>query len=118
MISLSDFSIGQEVVVVGSGGRKGTRHATVTKVGRKYVSISGGWGEQYFVNDPTADSLVEKSIYGSPARLYPSVKAYESMLERVELEKKVKDACDWYNIRRLSTDQLQRIMAIIQEGTR
>lgn len=116
MISLSDFSVGQDVIVVGSGGRKGTRHAVVVKVGRKYVSVSGGWGEQFFVNDPTSDSLVEKAIYGSPARLYPSETAYRKMLERVELENSVKAACDWYGVKRLSLEQLQRIIAIIQEG--
>lgn len=116
MISLSDFSVGQTVVVFGELGRRGVRRATVEAIGRKYVTISDGWGAKFYVNHAEDDCLTEQCRYGAPATLFPSERAYAERVEKEGLRKFVRNACDWPNNGKLSLDQLRRIAAIIQEG--
>lgn len=116
MISLSDFTVGQAVVVSGEHGRRGVRRATVETIGRKYVTISGGWGAKFYVNHAEDDCLTEQNRYGAPATLFPSEQAYAERVEKEGLKKFVRNACDWPNNGKLSLDQLRRIAAIIREN--
>jgi len=118
MISLSDFTVGQAVVVSGEHGRRGVRRATVEAIGRKYVTISGGWGAKFYVNHAEDDCLTEQNRYGAPATLFPSEQAYAERVEKEGLKKFVRNACDWPNNGKLSLDQLRRIAAIIRENER
>lgn len=118
MISLSDFSVGQTVVVCGEHGRRDVRRATVEAVGRKYVTISGGWGTKFYINHAEDDCLTEQNRYGAPASLFPSERAYAERVEQEELKKYVRKACDWPYNNKLSLDQLRRIAVIIQENER
>ena len=116
MIQLSDFHVGQAVVVVENQRRGNVYHTTVAKIGRKYITIAGSWGQQFYVSDPKAPYLVEKSIYGAASLLYPSEDAYQQAVEKSALEKQIRNAMDWPYISRYTLDQLRRIKAIIDEG--
>ena len=54
MIQLSDFHVGQAVVIVENQRRGMVHRTTVAKIGRKYITIAGNWGQQFYVNDPKA----------------------------------------------------------------
>lgn len=116
MIHLSDFHVGQAVVVVDDQRRSNVYHTTVEKIGRKYITIAGDRGKQFYARDPKSTYLVEKSIYGAAALLYPSEDAYQQAVEKSSLEKQIRNAMDWPYISKYTLDQLRRIKAIIDEG--
>lgn len=115
MIQLSDFHVGQTVVIVENQRRGAVYQATVAKVGRKYVTTAGRWGQQFYVNNPKDPYLVEKSIYGAASRLYPSEENYQQAVEKSALEQQIRRSLDWPYISKLTLDQLRRIKAIIEE---
>lgn len=116
MIQLSDFKPGQEVIVSGDRSFPNGRKAIVEKVGRKYVTLKESWHRQFYVRNETDDCLVEKSEYGAPSALYPTEEAYQMVVKRAALERKLRQVFDWSNIRKLSYEQLKQIDAIV-EGT-
>lgn len=115
MIQLSDFHVGQTVVIVEKQRRGAVYQTTVAKIGRKYVTTAGNWGKQFYVNNPKDSYLVEKSIYGAASLLYPSEEIYQQAVEKSTLEQQIRRSLDWPHISKLTLDQLRRIKAIIEE---
>lgn len=116
MIQLSDFKVGQEVVISGDRRFPEGRKTTVIKIGRKYVTVDGVWRERQFYADNREDYFVEKIEYGAPSVLYPSEEAYRYAMERARLREKMRRFFDWSNRTKLTLEQLQRIDAIIEES--
>lgn len=116
MIQLSDFKVGQEVVISGDRRFPEGRKTTVIKIGRKYVTVDGVWSERQFYADGREDYLVEKITYGSPAALYPSEEAFQNATERARLREKMRRTFDWSSRTKLTLEQLKRIDAIIEES--
>ena len=114
MISLSDFQVGQTVVISDDDWLfSNRREATVAKVGRKYVTLTGFWQRQFYVGY-SDDALVEKTEYGAACLLFPTEEAYQMAREKALLERKLQQVFDVLNIRKLSYEQLKRIDAILE----
>lgn len=91
-MKLTDFRPGQTVIVLrGMYGRPTIQERTVESVGRKYVTISGLWKEQFFVRDERDDFLLEKPGTGEQALLFPSETAYDEYCERKKLDREIAD---------------------------
>ncbi len=116
MISLSDFQVGQTVVISGDRYYPDGRVTTVAKVGRKYVTTADLWQTQFYAGYGKNNCLTEKTEYGAPRSLYPSEEAYRQAREKSALENKLRQAFDWSKIRKLSYEQLKRIDAILEES--
>lgn len=119
-MKLSDFKVGQPVFVMGDGHTQKTRfqvnEATVVKVGRKYVTISGSWGLQFGVFSEGLPYLSEKTDVGTPRRLFPSKEAVDEFCEREQLKAWACAAIDWTKVDRLSTAQLRDMKRILERG--
>lgn len=116
MLQLSDFKVGQTVIISGDRRYPDGNKVTVSKVGRKYVTVKNNWGERQFYADGREDYLVEKITYGSPAALYPSEEAFQNATERARLREKMRRTFDWSSRTKLTLEQLKRIDAIIEES--
>ena len=51
MISLSDFHVGQKVIIVEHFKDSNVKYSTVEKVGRKYITVSGRYSNTFYVNN-------------------------------------------------------------------
>lgn len=88
---------------------------TVTKVGRKLVTIRAGlWDVRYEVPewDKKAEYFVEKNDYGEKNMLFPSMKAFNEWKERYDL-------LDWFSrkcrpFEKYTTGQLRAAKAILE----
>ena len=114
MIQLSDFHVGQTVVIVENRRCGAVYRVAVAKVGRKYVTTAGRWGQQFYVNNPKDPYLVG-SLYGVASRLYPSEESYQQAVEKSALEQQIRRSLDWPYISKLTLDQLRRVKVIIEE---
>lgn len=114
-MKLTDFRPGQTVVVLrGLHGRPGVQKRTVESVGRKYVTLSGPWKEQFFVRDERDDFLLEKPGTGEQAHLFPSETAYDEYCERKNLDREIADTFRTFGSG-LPLRKLRRIKEIIDE---
>lgn len=114
-MKLTDFRPGQSVFVLRMMYRIPTlQERTVESVGRKYVTISGLWKEQFFVRDKRDDFLLEKPGTGEQALLFPSETAYDEYCERKKLDREIADT---FRIcgSGLPLEKLRKIKAIIDE---
>lgn len=113
MIKLSDFTVGQDVVLVHTAYHDPfITHEKVAVVGRKYVTISGGWKQRFYINHDRDNYLLEDASMGSPGQLYPSEEAFHVEQERKEMVKEIHNL--WPKIDKLSMDQLRRILNAIK----
>lgn len=88
---------------------------TVTKVGRKLVTIRAGlWDMRYEAPewDKKAEYFVEKNDYGEKNMLFPSMKAFNEWKERYDL-------LDWFSrkcrpFEKYTTGQLKTVKAVLE----
>lgn len=114
-MKLTDFRPGQIVIVLrGIYGRQTIQERTVESVGRKYVTISGLWKEQFFVRDERDDFLLEKPGTGEQALLFPSETAYDEYIERKKLDMEIAEKFRTFGSG-LPLRKLRRIKEIIDE---
>lgn len=76
-MDIKSFKPRQTVYIVGDARRPRDKFsaakAEVAKVGRKYVTISGRWGERFReAHNRDMPYLIEETEYGSPRLLFPS----------------------------------------------
>lgn len=121
ILTKEDFKIGQEVACRYAGnlarGNKGYTIGTVTKVGRKLVTVSlgGNKGVQFeFEDNIERDYLLQKSNYGD-YELFPSVQAYFEHEEKNKKASEIKLIFSSYSGVKLSVDQVRRIYDIVTE---
>lgn len=117
-MKLTEFRPGQTVVVLrGLYGRPGVQERTVESVGRKYVTLSGLWKEQFFARDERDDFLLEKPGTGEQALLFPSETAYDEHCERKKLDREIADKFARNGIlgSGIPLGKLRRIKEIIDE---
>ena len=118
VVDIKAFEQGQTVYIVGTDrqrrGERAVREAEVAKVGRKYVTISGRWGERFRKTLGDAPYLIEATEYGSPRILFPSEDAAREYREREELEEWVRLAADWKKIDCYTTEQLRAVKKILE----
>lgn len=63
---MTEWKVGQEVIVTASSGRVGTEEAVVAKVGRKYVTVGEDWRARRF----EMDTGYEHTKWGAGGRIY------------------------------------------------
>lgn len=83
-MKLSDFKVGQTVIVAGGYKDPKPTEATVKKVGRKYVTIDDGW-QTTFELCPNQEYCIESSDTGLGRQLFPSLEAYSRYSEHKAL---------------------------------
>lgn len=116
-MTLKEFSIGQRAFIAEiQNGRQNEifiKPATVTKVGRKYVSTSGSELRRFEETPFGVSYLTEDCNYGYPGHLFSTE---EKALEYKEL----KELQLWFirlhmnpNINRYTIDQLRAVKAIL-----
>ena len=118
-MEIKAFQPGQTVYIVGTDrrdrGDKAARKAEVAKVGRKYVTISGRWGERFRKTvGRSKPYLIEEMEYGSPRLLFPSEAALCEYREREELKEWVRLAAGWEKIDRYTIEQLRAVKQILE----
>ena len=112
-MNLSDFQIGQTVVMSRDRRYPDGQLGEVTKIGRKYVSVKVGAWERQFYKDDYNDRFVEKVDFGSPMELFASEESYRQSVDREKICQKLRFVFDWSNIRKLTYEQLKQIDAIV-----
>lgn len=84
-------------------------------MGRKYVTISGRWGERFReAHNRDMPYLIEEAEYGSPRLLFPSEDAVREYQEREELKEWVRVAAGWDKIDRYTLEQLRAVKKILE----
>lgn len=118
-MDIKSFKPGQTAYIVGNSRRSrdefSTVEAEVAKVGRKYVTISGRWGERFReAHNGDMPYLVEETEYGSPRLLFQSEDAVREYREREELKEWVRVAAGWDKIGRYTLEQLRAVKKILE----
>lgn len=121
-MDIKEFHVGQIAYMESTDIRGGSSHnpdplreVTVTKIGRKYVTVSwGAWREIQFEPTHTTDRfLTEKTEYGYGHRLYVSKDAYEETMELKQLRIWFRKASSYGNERQYTLDQLRAVKQIL-----
>ena len=119
-MKITEFKVDQTVYVMGDGqGQKNrfqTHEGKVIKIGRKYVTISGAWGDQFKETPESRPYLIEHTEVGMHRLLFPSSEAVHDYVEREELKTWVREAAGWSKIDRYSLDQLRAVKKILEAG--
>lgn len=118
-MDIKSFKPRQTVYIVGDARRPRDKFsavkAEVAKVGRKYVTISGRWGERFReAHNRDMPYLIEETEYGSPRLLFPSEDAVREYQEREELKEWVRVAAGWDKIGRYTLEQLRAVKKILE----
>lgn len=118
-MEIRDFSKGQTAYIVGGGvrERKGisVEKVEVAKVGRKYVTIAGNWGERFReVYGRVQPYLIEQTEIGTPRLLFPTKEAVNEYREREELKEWVREMAGWDKIGRYTLGQLRAVKMILE----
>ena len=118
-MDIKSFKPGQTVYIVGDAQRSRDKssavEAEVARVGRKYVTISGRWGERFReALNGNMPYLIEETKYGSPRLLFPSEDAVREYREREELKEWVRVATGWDKIGRYTLEQLRAVKKILE----
>ncbi|WP_304634416.1 hypothetical protein [uncultured Oscillibacter sp.] len=118
-MTIKDFTVGQTAYAMGDGystmiDKYSVSEVRVEKVGRKYVTIAGNWGEQFEETSASRSYLIEHRDCGTPRLLFPSRKAVDDYIEREELKTWVRTAAGWGNIDRYTLHQLRAVKKILE----
>lgn len=120
---IDQFTKGQTAYILGDGNtvisKKEPVEVTVSKIGRKYVTVTTGgrWEMQFeetFIED--LPYLREKTEYGAPRMLFPSSIEAAEYLEREDLKRWVQQAAGWDKIGRYTLEQLRAVRRILEGG--
>lgn len=120
---IDQFTKGQTAYILGDGNtvisKKEPVEVTVSKTGRKYVTVTTGgrWEmrfEETFIED--LPYLREKTEYGAPRMLFPSSTAAAEYLEHEDLKRWVQQAVGWDKIGRYTLEQLREVRRILEGG--
>lgn len=118
VVDIKAFKQGQTVYIMGTDrryrGEYAVREAEVVKVGRKYVTVSGRWGERFKKTLGDAPYLIEATEYGSPRILFPSEDAVREYREREELKEWMRLATGWEKSGCYTTEQLRDVKKILE----
>lgn len=92
-MNIKDFKVGDTVYIVGGERAKdnSVREEIVSKVGKKYVSVGSGYGEdKYEVSEYCEDAnyLLEHKDWGTRKQLYKS-------MEDIETEREIEQIRRW-----------------------
>lgn len=110
-----NWKIGQTVVIVTArhNGEIKIEDATITKVGRKWVTVGEGWQEQRFDFEGLSDR-----DWGHRPRMWPSRAAFEAEQDRRaawrELISQTKAS---YPPKHLSIDDIRAVIATLSKDT-
>lgn len=118
-MDIKNFHTGQIAFLDSGRNRKGEAYplteVTVTKVGRKYVTVKRGWGEYQFCSTRTTDKyLIEKTDYGSADRLYALREDCEEQRELERLRDWMRKAGSWEAVGKYTLEQLREVKTIIE----
>lgn len=118
-MTIKCFKAGQTAYAMGDGyssmrDKYSVSEVRVEKVGRKYVTIAGNWGEQFKETSASRSYLIEHRECGAPRLLFPSRKAAEEYREREELKAWVREAAGWSKIDRYTLAQLRQVKQILE----
>ena len=119
-MTVKDFHVGQTVYIVRGDIRERrndlAEKVEIVKVGRKYVTINGNWGQKFKETDKDTAYLVEHTEYGNPDMLFPSKNALEEFLELCELKMWILREINWNKVDQYTLWQLRKVKEIL-EGT-
>lgn len=118
-MEIGAFKPGQTAYVMGDDRRErgGTpvKEVEIAKVGRKYVTIGGRWGERFRETvGKNKPYLIEEAEYGSPRLLFPTEDAVRDYMEREKLKEWVRIAAGWEKIDRYTLEQLRAVKKILE----
>ena len=120
-MDMKTFKIGDEVIIRDYGSRTSEDNArnmtaTVTKIGKKYVTVQTYWGGEYqFHNELNKTYYLKmKSVVSTENKLFKSEQDYLDWAESEELYKELRNYFGKFYTD-LTIDQLRRIKAIIEE---
>jgi hypothetical protein len=105
---------------VGNSARHRTQELTevkVVKVGRKYFTCEDV-NDGYFKTTYHIENWKQKTQYTANSELYESPQEWENKKESAKLIKYIHNSFEWgvHNKRKLSLDQLRRIVKIMGEN--
>ena len=120
-MTIKDFTVGQTAYAMGDGygimrDKYSVSEVRVEKVGRKYVTIAGTWGEPFEETSASRPYLIERMDCGTPRLLFQSRKAVDDYIEREELKTWVRTAAGWDKIDRYTLSQLRAVKKILEGG--
>ena len=120
-MGIKDFTVGQTAYFsdrrIRSKDGEPLREVTVTKIGRKYVTVKSGWQERQFEPAYTkrADRyLVEKVDIGTGGRLYKTREAYEEQRELESMRDWLHKAAGWDLVNEYTLEQLREVRSILE----
>lgn len=113
---MSKYEVGQQVIVVEPSSRDGAHETVIAKVGRTLVYTDPGtWRERAFYIESGAERR-PANAGGTGAILY-TVEEYAERERAAALRHQLRDAgVDFKFGYRFTADQMERILAIVQEG--
>lgn len=113
--SIKDFNVGEKAYVVYSniGYRQPPRmeEVTITKVGRKYITVN--IGREYYYDDGS-NVFRPKENYGNLTLLYSSKNSAEEEIARLSLKPKILTIIQ-YKIGSFSTEDIKTIYKIVKK---
>ena len=123
-MTIKDFNIGDKVFVRDYNFRTNEstavmKEATVTKVGKKFVSITYGYGKdtQFGIISQENEFYLEENTQGTRNKLFKSMNDVDNWIERMTIERYLKDLFDSsYKINNISLEKLRQIKSICMEG--
>lgn len=116
------FTKGQTAYILGDGNtvtvtsKKEPVVVTVSKIGRKYVTVTTGgrWEMQFEEVGEGVGYLRENTDRGAARMLFPSSDAVADYLEREDLKRWVQQATGWNKIGRYTLEQLREVRRILE----
>lgn len=122
-MDIKDFHVGQTAYLCEICKRNSRkidewtlREVTVTKVGKKYVTVRIYASDVQFMSSENARKsrcLVEKTDWGNPCRLYLTREAFEEDRELEELREWMRKAACWEILGRYTLEQLRKAKEIL-----
>ena len=117
------MKVGDKVYLLPSGNA--TRHikdslvnhiieTEIVSIGRKYVTVNFGKGMKFKLDEKYRDGYVEKTEYTCDYYMYESKQKILDVLETNELNSKIKSYFSIDTRKKLSLEQLRKIIEIIE----